>query len=360
MKADTNKNVGLETRILENLSTAVLLFGADLRVKYINPAGEMLFAVSARHLIGNHAEGLLPCPGNNLKSKLSKALNRGHSFTEREILLTLPDGRSATVNCFVEPLPFSDAPRELLVELQQVDRQLRISREEHLLSQQKATQALVRGLAHEIKNPLGGLRGAAQLLEQELPDKTLREYTRVIIDEADRLKALMNQMLGPTSVERREQVNIHQVLERVRNLVLAETGRKFVIRRDYDPSIPKLIGQPDQLIQAFLNIIRNGVHAAGEDGRIILKTRIMRQFTIGNYRYRLVTQVEIEDNGPGISQDLQDRIFLPMVTGAEGGTGLGLTIAQTLINQHRGLIECRSKPGRTVFSVFLPLENSHE
>jgi two-component system nitrogen regulation sensor histidine kinase GlnL len=360
MNTEPRSDISIEKRIVANLSTAVLLFDADLRLLHINSAGEILFAVSARHITGQHARHLLPCPGERFHLKLERALETGHAFTEREILLPLADGREVTVNCSVEPMHRFDAPHELLVELHQVDRHLRISREEQIMSQQKATRALVRGLAHEIKNPLGGLRGAAQLLEEELPDPALREYTRIIIDEADRLQSLMNRMLGPHKLARRRQVNIHQVVERVRQLILAESGTGLTVGRDYDPSIPPVAGDPDQLIQAMLNIARNGARAAGPKGNLVFRTRVQRQFTIGNRRHRLVLQVEIQDDGPGIPRDMQERIFMPLVTGTAGGTGLGLTIAQTLIDQHDGLVECRSKKGLTVFSVFLPLETSNE
>jgi two-component system nitrogen regulation sensor histidine kinase GlnL len=360
MSGTSSYYLGLEERILENLRTAILLFDEDLRLRYINPAAEMMFAVSSRHVKGLLADGVLPCPGNVLESKLQRALDAGQSFSEREVVLTLAEGKEITVNCSIEPLHSYGAAKELLIELHQVDRHLRISREAHLLSQQKATQALVRGLAHEIKNPLGGLRGAAQLLERELPNESLREYTRIIIEEADRLQSLMNQMLGPNRLARRQRLNIHHVLERVRQLVIAEAGSGLSVIRDYDPSIPEIVGNNDQLIQALLNVARNGARAAGAKGSLIMRTRVLRQFTISNIRHRLVLQIEIVDNGPGIDREMQERIFLPMVTGSEGGTGLGLTIAQTLINQHEGLIECRSKKGKTVFSVFLPLESRHE
>ncbi len=360
MNQTTFESHCLERHIIENQSTAVLVFDERLRLSYINPAAEMLFAVSARTVIGQTALSLLPCPGSGIEKKLQLALKENTAFTEREIRLQLHDDREITVNCSVQPLHRFDAADELLVELHQVDRLLRISREEHLLSQQKATQALVRGLAHEIKNPLGGLRGAAQLLEAELPDAELREYTRIIIDEADRLQALMNRMLGPNRPVREQRINIHQVLERVRQLVQAEAGTNIRIERDYDPSIPDIHGDNDTLIQALLNIARNGARAAGDDGRLVFRTRVMRQFTIGAKRHRLVIQVEIQDDGPGIPPELQERIFLPMVTGSEGGTGLGLTIAQNIVNRHRGLIECRSKEGETVFSVFLPLESADD
>lgn len=350
---------GIEHRILDNLATAVLLFDASLCLSYINPAGEMLFAVSARHILGGTVSGVLPCPDKKVEEKLRRALTDGHPFTEREMPLALPDSREIRVNCSVQPLYHAEAPNEILVELHQVDRHLRISREEQLIVQHQAVQALVRGLAHEIKNPLGGLRGAAQLLEQELPDPALHDYTRIIIEEADRLQALMNRMLGPNRPPKRRLVNIHEILERVVGLVRAESGPLLCIERDYDPSIPELSADPDQLIQAFLNILRNAAHAVSDAGRVRIRTRVLRQFTLGQVRHRLVLQVEIEDNGPGIGPQLLDRIFYPMISGGNGGTGLGLPIAQNLINRHAGLIECQSKPGETLFTVYLPLESSH-
>jgi two-component system nitrogen regulation sensor histidine kinase GlnL len=260
----------------------------------------------------------------------------------------------------VQPLHHFDAEAELLVELHQVDRQLRITREENLLTQHHATQALIKGLAHEIKNPLGGLRGAAQLLERELPDPALREYTRIIIEEADRLQALMNRMIGPNRMPSRARVNIHTVLEHVRGLILAENPMGPAVHRDYDPSIPEFTADQDRLIQAFLNIARNAAAAAGRAGILGFRTRVLRQFTIGSRRHRLVLLAELSDDGPGIPEEIKDHIFFPMVSGHPGGTGLGLPIAQELINQHGGLIECESRPGETRFFVYLPLESDHD
>jgi len=337
-----------------------MLFGADLCLKYLNPAAEMLFQVSARHVVGLNASDVLPCPDTHVERRLKEALHSRHPFTERELNINVLDGRTMTVNCTVLPLHHFDAAPELLVELHQVDRQLRITREEHLLSQHQATQALIRGLAHEIKNPLGGLRGAAQLLERELPDPGLREYTRIIIDEADRLQGLMNRMIGPNRMPSRGRVNIHGVLEHVRGLILAEYPAGPRVLRDYDPSIPDLEADQDRLIQAFLNIARNAAAAAGPAGTVQIRTRVLRQFTIGNKRHRLVLRTDLCDNGPGIPDDIKDQIFFPMVSGHPGGTGLGLPIAQELINQHGGLIECESRPGDTRFYVYLPLEPDHE
>lgn len=332
-----------------------MLFDRDFRLLYINTAAEMLFAVSSRKAVGSPVLEMIRCPGSVLENNLTQSLESGQPFTEREHQLTLPDGTEITVDCTVIPLGHRDSVDELLVEIQQVDRQLRITREEQILVRNEATRALVRGLAHEIKNPLGGLRGAAQLLERELHDESLVEYTQIIIEEADRLQNLVNNMLGPNRVPEMKPVNIHQVLERVCNLVKVEAGPSLTIERDYDPSIPPIWGDMDQLIQALLNILRNAVKAAGSNGKLGITTRVLRQFTIGNILHRLVASVEIEDNGPGIPKELQERIFFPMVTGGDG-MGLGLSISQTLINRHQGLIEFTSKPGQTVFRVLLPLE----
>ncbi|WP_295435104.1 nitrogen regulation protein NR(II) [uncultured Thiodictyon sp.] len=350
----------LEQTVLDHLNTAVMLFGADLCLRYLNPAAEMLFQFSARHVVGLHAVHVLPCPDTKVEHRLKEALRSRQPFTERELNVTLLDGRTITVNCTVLPLHHFDAEAELLVEIHQVDRQLRISREEHLLSQHQATQALIKGLAHEIKNPLGGLRGAAQLLERELPDPGLREYTRIIIEEADRLQALMNRMIGPNRMPIRVKVNIHTVLEHVRGLILAENPSGPAVQRDYDPSIPEFTADQDRLIQALLNIARNAAAAAGKVGTLGFRTRVLRQFTIGNRRHRLVLLAEVSDDGPGIPDELKDQIFFPMVSGNPSGTGLGLAIAQELINQHGGLIECESRPGETRFFVYLPLESEHD
>jgi two-component system nitrogen regulation sensor histidine kinase GlnL len=263
-----------------------------------------------------------------------------------------------TVDCTVSALLERETVVELLVELRQVDRQLRINREESLLAQQNTARALVRNLAHEIKNPLGGLRGAAQLLEREFQDDSLKEYTRIIIGEADRLRNLVDRMLGPTHPPMYSRINIHEVLERVRSLVAAECGPGLRIERDYDPSIPPVTGDSDQLIQALLNIVRNAVQALENQGLIILRTRVRRQYTIGHQRHKLVACLEVIDNGPGIPKERLQEIFYPMISGRPQGTGLGLSIAQNLVNQHGGLIECRSRPGETVFTVLLPLEKT--
>ncbi len=342
----------LYSSIIENLSTAVLLFDRTLRLRYTNPAGEMLFATSARQMRGMAARDLMP-DAATFTGSMQRALATLHPFTERELQLRLADGTLSTLDAVATPL----SEQELLLELSRVDQHLRITREEHLLAQHHAHRAVLRGLAHEINNPLGGLRGAAQLLERELPSEGLREYTRIIIGEADRLQNLLKRMLGPQGLPQRRTTNIHEVLERVRSLVLAEVPAGVHVRRDYDVSIPELHADPEQLIQALLNIVRNAGQMLGEQGTIRLRTRIQRQSTIGQKHHRLVVRIDIIDNGPGIPEHLIESIFYPMVTGRAEGSGLGLSIAQGLINQHGGLIECTSRPGETIFTLLLPTDN---
>lgn len=351
----------LVQRVLDNLTTAVLTFDSGLRLTAINPAGEMLFEASAKKIVGQRLSDLLS-PDQPLAQSLAQTLSTRHPFTARGLRLELPGARFLTLDCTVTPL-LDDAEETpavtpaLLVELTQVDRLLRLTREENLLDRQAANRAVMRGLAHEIKNPLGGLRGAAQLLERELSDSALKEYTRVIIHEADRLRKLVDRMIGPYQPPNKRAVNIHAILEHVRLLILAEVPSGLTIARTYDPSLPEFHGDPDQLVQAVLNIVRNSVQALEGRGRIELRTRIERGFTIGHRRHRLVLCAEIEDDGPGIPPPLLDHIFYPMVTGRSDGTGLGLSIAQDIIGKHGGLIECSSRPGQTVFVLYLPLEN---
>lgn len=347
----------IQQLILSNQTTAVLLFDESLKVRYLNSAGEILFGISARSALGLSAARMLQCPdGESLVSYLQEALHSDQPLNKRETRLALPDGRDIIVDCTLVPLVDAKSGKCVLAEVRQVDLLLRLNREEQLINQNKATRELVRGLAHEIKNPLGGLRGAAQLLAMELDESALTEYTQVIISEADRLQALVDQLLGPRKLTVKKPVNIHHILEYVRSVVSAGTGNMISIERDYDPSIPKLQGDSDQLIQAFLNIVQNSAQAAGDQGEIVLKTRVQRHFTLASKVYPLVVQVDITDNGPGVPEELQDKIFYPMVTGRAEGTGLGLSIAQSLINRHAGLIAFSSKPGSTVFTIYLPLE----
>lgn len=347
----------MHKRILEHLNEAILLFDHELKLTYINTAGEMLLADSARHLIGLSAQDLFRSSDPALLLNLQQCLAMEEPLFDRELILDRMT-QTVTINFSATPLLKDQQLAEILVELQQVDNHLRISKEEQQLSRQNTARLLVRGLAHEIKNPLGGLRGAAQLLDLELHDPDLKEYTQIIIAESDRLQGLMDKMLGPNKLPDKKPLNIHEVLERVRQLVQAESAN-LKIKHDYDPSIPETHADKDQLIQAILNIARNAAQAMEGKGEIMFKTRIHRQMTIGRKRYRLAIKIDIIDSGPGIDADMLNQIFYPMVTARAEGTGLGLSIAQSLINQHNGLIECSSEPGHTVFSIFLPVEPGH-
>lgn len=343
---------GIESHVaplLELLNTAVLLLDSKLRLNYLNPAAENLFEISRRQVINQKWPQILRMDELAIK-RMHDALQAHQPFTERELeMLTGADHR-ITVDCTVTPLIRGD----LLLEVSQVDRHLRIAHEEHLLVQQRAARDLMRGMAHEIKNPLAGLRGAAQLLESELEKSELKEYTQVIIGEADRLTNLVDRMLGPNHLPEVRPINIHEVLEHVRSLVDAENYPGLTLEREYDPSIPELEADPELLIQAILNLVRNAAQSGA--ARVTLRSRTQRQFTIGSKRYKLVIRLEIIDNGPGIPADMQEKIFYPMVTDRAEGTGLGLSIAQSLVNQHNGIIEFTSEPGNTVFTLYLPLE----
>ncbi|MDX5334265.1 MAG: nitrogen regulation protein NR(II) [Gammaproteobacteria bacterium] len=345
----------IDLPILENLHTAVIVLDPQLAIRYLNPAAETLFALSVQRARGLALRELLPGQ-DDFHADLAQALASAHPYSDREKELVLLSGQAVTVDCTVTPITDPGQPTALLIEMVRIDRQIRITREEHLLQQQSATRALLRGLAHEVKNPLGGLRGAAQLLENELDDEELKEYTRIIIGEADRLQNLVDRMLGPNSLPRIREINIHEVLEHVRSLVGVEAPPDVHLVSDYDPSIPPVAGDRDQLIQVVLNLVRNAVHAVGDTGTITLRTRVQRQYTIGQTRHKLVASIDVIDDGPGIPEEIREKVFFPMVSGKAEGTGLGLSIAQSLINQHGGLIEYESRPGRTQFTILLPVE----
>jgi two-component system nitrogen regulation sensor histidine kinase GlnL len=259
------------------------------------------------------------------------------------------------VYCKITPIGDRGIPR-LLLELSDLTHQQRISRDNALLAQLGGSRLMARQLAHEIKNPLGGLRGAAQLLERELPSEDLREYTRVIIGEADRLRSLVDNLLGPTRAPRREPVNVHELLDHVFHLVRSEAPASIGILRDYDPSLPNLWLDRDQIIQVMLNLARNAVQVMATHGQLTLRTRALTNVTIAEKRHRVVASLQFEDNGPGVPSELRETLFYPLVTARAGGSGLGLAVAQDLATRHGGLIEFESRPGRTVFTLLLPIE----
>ena len=348
---------------LELLATAVLLLDESLQVTYANPAAENLLAHGRKHLIGLSLEKALP--GNDpLVQRICHSLESGGGLNENDLEVDL-GGELVHLQCAISPVEARDAgpdenPARLVLEFRELDQQLKIAREERLIEQQQANRELMRNLAHEIKNPLGGIRGAAQLLERELPDAELREFTQVIVKEADRLLTLMNRLLTPNRPAHVEPVNIHEVVERVRTLLLAEFPGTLSIIRDYDTSLPELAGDMEQLIQAILNVARNAAQATDGKGEIRFVTRVERQVTIARARHRLAIAVAIEDNGPGVPPEIAERIFYPLVSGRDGGTGLGLALAQGYASQHEGIIEFDRVPGRTRFTVLLPVRERTE
>ena len=344
----------------DHLATMVAVLARDGRSVFVNAAFEAILGLPRRALQkGRVFDWFVPNPA--LQTTFDAVVNNDYSTARFEGLLRRPPGGGA------EPLPVHviitqiDHGEQVLLELVEIEQQSRQDREARTLDQVRVTKELIRNLAHEIKNPLGGIRGAAQLLEMDLADKSLIEYTQVIIHEADRLQVLVDRLLAP---HRRPHivadVNIHEVLERVRSLVLAEFSKGLTVVRDYDASLPEFRGDREQLIQAVLNITHNAAQALSDrrgqgDARIVLRTRAARQVTIDRTRYRLALELHIEDNGPGVPPDIRDRIFFPLVSGREGGSGLGLTLAQDFIQQHKGLVECESEPGRTLFKILIPL-----
>ena len=340
---------------LDLLASAVLLIDDGQLIRYINAAGENLLAVSGRSVVGKTLADVCTCSAT-LQSALDNGLNNNWGYTGQNIELVRGDGEKMHLNCTVTPLrPDMATGARLLLELQPIEHHLAATREERLIEQQQASRELIRNLAHEIKNPLGGIRGAAQLLEHELGNPSLKEYTQVIIKEADRLQDLMQRLLRPHRPMLPATVNIHEILERVRSLLKAEFPGSLQIVRDYDTSLPELIGDREQLIQAVLNIARNAAQAMNGEGEIVLRTRILRQVTLAKKRYKLAMELKVLDNGPGIPDDIRERMFYPLVSGREGGSGLGLTIAQNFVQHHHGTIDCASRPGHTVFTLRLPI-----
>jgi len=339
------------------LATLVAVLHGDGSVLFANAALEDALGISRRAIVGSHFPDSFAEPASLINALLGVG---GNQFAALRY-----DARLTRLNR--EPLPVhvivtqTEVENEVVVELLPLELQARQEREERLSDQAQANKELIRNLAHEIKNPLGGIRGAAQLLEMEIESRELTEYTQVIIHEADRLQALVDRLLAP---HRRPHlvgdVNIHEVCERVRSLISAEFPKGLTVERDYDTSIPEFRGDHEQLIQTVLNIAHNACQALSEriaqgDARLTFRTRIARQTTFGKKRYRLALELHVIDNGPGVPDSIKDRIFYPLVSGREGGSGLGLTLAQTFVQQHQGLIECDSVPGHTDFKIMIPL-----
>jgi len=347
---------GLGSQILDTLKSALLCLDFERRITYVNATAESLFENSATNLVGRHFDSLLSTTEPSTISE--KLALEPISMTEHEAVITLASGKSFVADYSIYPDSESDPDGELLLEIRLPDRQVQIAREEFNQLQQLARHQLARGLAHEINNPLGGIRGAAQLLQRELDNPELREYTEIVISEVDRLQALIANMLGPEIQPQRKPINIYPVIEHIRKIIQAAEPERIAIHRDYDPSIPQMMADRDLLIQAFLNIARNAVQAIDDKGDITFRTRVDRNYTIGQTNHPLVVKIDITDNGRGVPAELGNSIFLPMITDKPDGTGLGLPIAQDIILRHGGSLQMQSSPEGTTFSIILPMEQS--
>lgn len=352
--------------LLDHLSTAVVLLDDRLQIDYLNHAAEALLQVSLTRIRGTSAEDFFHENEVDVET-LNSALDSGNPFTRRHESLLLHGGERLQIDYTVTPVP-KDNSRWLLIEMQPIDRFLRINREEALLSVHDTSRILMRGFAHEIKNPLGGIRGAAQLLSTVAGEVNAgsesRELCQIITNETDRLRNLVDRMLGPNNLPKFERINVHEVTEHVASLVEAEVLGELELIRDYDPSIPEISADRERLIQALLNITRNAMQALFEAHspipQITIKTRVQRNFTIGGYLHKCVCRIDVIDNGPGITEEIEEKIFFPMISGRQDGTGLGLPLALSVVNLHHGIVECDSKPGKTTFSIFLPVKVRHE
>ncbi len=355
--------------LVDNLTTAIMLVDSNLNVFYLNSACEALFDISLLRASGQPVLNLLHAPDDpfNTHEALLNTLKTGQPYTRREAVISVNfkpihvDYTASQLNSGKKYHPL------LLIELNAIDRMLKISKEENFIQQHQVARQLIRGVAHEIKNPLAGIRGATQLLARSLNDPQYAEFTDIIIDEVDRLRNLADTMLGSRQLPSYELVNVHEPLERVRSLIVNQTKKKIKISRDYDLSLPEVLADRDQLIQVMLNISVNAVQAVTENKEffvehqpeLILRTRIQRLVTINGVLHRSAVRIDIEDNGPGVPEGILESVFYPLVTGRAKGTGLGLSIAQNIMHQHNGMIECQSVPGKTVFSLYLPWESNH-
>ncbi|WAU74943.1 nitrogen regulation protein NR(II) [Acinetobacter sp. TR11] len=352
--------------LVDNLTTAILLVDSNLNIFYLNSACEALFDVSLLRASGQPVLNLLHAHDDafNTHEALLNTLESGQHYTRREAVINV-NFKPIHVDYTVSQLNAGKSYHPLLlIELNPIDRMLKISKEENLVQQHQVARQLVRGVAHEIKNPLAGIRGATQLLARSLNDESYREFTDIIISEVDRLTNLADTMLGSRQLPSYELVNVHEPLERVRSLIVNQTKKKIKITRDYDLSLPDVMADRDQLIQVMLNISVNAVQAMTEnkdffvdsEPELILRTRIQRLVTINGVLNRSSIRIDIEDNGPGVPESILESVFYPLVTGRAKGTGLGLSIAQNIMHQHNGMIECQSVPGKTIFSLYLPWE----
>ncbi len=348
-------NVLGSSAVLDELGTAIVVCDDRLDIVLLNPAAQTLLDVSENQVLGKTVLAFFK--QNDSQAFLSRCLKESQSSTLRHAEFLDSSRRVRLVDCMLTPTSIAGSTH-LILEFNEVNEVVKRLLENSAATGQTANSEVLRAVAHEIKNPLGGLRGAAQLLEAELDDHPeLTEYTRVIVRETDRLCSLVDEMSGPQTPLDMTSFNIHRILEHVCKLAHAENPHDLKIVRDYDPSLPEVLGDQEQLIQVFINIVRNAVEAFERAGRIVIRTRVERQVTLGRNRFQSAARIDVEDNGPGIPQGLAEQIFFPLITSKPKGEGLGLAIVRQIITRHDGSVTCDSVPGRTRFTVLLKFAN---
>lgn len=345
--------------ILDSLLCGVIITDSDLRIRYLNTAAEETLGKSCSQVNGKKITHFISYP--DLKHRLEKILKGEQSYINRETSFHIKDIGEMHLDFSISPQTTGDNITGIILEMKQIDRQLRIARDNDLMNILDTNQTILRGMAHEIKNPLGGISGAAQLLAMDAQDDTAKECTQIILSETARLTSLVDELLGPANIPKKKLINIHEVLEHCRHVFSLKIGKHIKLTFDYDPSIPGIVADRDKMVQVILNILQNAMNAIGNrDGNILIKSRILWKHTIHQTLHQYVASISIIDDGPGIPEDIQGKIFYPMITGRAEGTGLGLSIAQTLVTQHGGIIEVDSIPGKTAFSIILPLVNCEQ
>lgn len=348
----------MDTRLLDALNTGIVLLNEDRIACWTNEAARRITSMGMRQMASAPFESwVADGQSAELEDSITHCIQSGHSFTFRELIL-VRDDMTTTVDASFSRLQEPVAQGHVLIELSEVDQLLKITRDNRILNDEAGFRKLAQGLAHEVKNPLGGIKGAAQLLAKEVGAQPFQDYLEIIISESDRLKALVDRLLGSPQAPVDEVFNIHQVLERARSLISAESGGSVTTMRDYDPSLPELTGDRSQVFQAILNIAKNALEAVTEAETeapvITFSTRAVRRAHPGSKGAQTFLRLRIEDNGPGIPDDLRERLFFPMVSGRAQGSGIGLSITQTIVTRHNGWIEVQSEPGHTAFDMILP------
>lgn len=345
----------LPEKLFDYLNSAVLCIDQKHQICQINATTEELFEMSQGGLINATLESIVLKTNATFFRSLNFVTHNNQPITERETHFALSNGKKMIVDYSIKPINELDGETRFFIEISPISRHIQIAKDEYAHTQKQAAAQLTKGMAHEIKNPLGGIRGAAQLLAAEIDDVELKEYTDVIIKEADRLTELLNNMLGPNKALEKQQINILEILEHIRQVLMAACQKQIIFKRDYDPSIPHFLGDKNQLIQAFMNLAKNATQAIDKQGEITFKTRILNQHTIGIHKYPTVLMVSITDNGSGIDKEVANNLFLPMVTSKQGGSGLGLPISQKIIMDHGGIIQCSPGETTTSFNTLIPL-----